>query len=404
MFMFEKALVGSRRYWIWVGFLLGVILFGFHAYMREHELGLMITGLSQDVPWGLDIAQFAFFVGLGASAVVLVLPYYLHNWKAFSKVTVLGEILGMVAVFMAMLFIFVCMGQPWRVLNVLLYPHPNSLIFWDLSVLSGYVLINAVITVTVLSAERDGVAPPRWIKYVILLSIPWAISIHTVTAFIFSGLAGRSYFMTAILAPRFLASAFTSGSALLILLVLLLRRLGVFDVGPEAVPKLTGIVTYCMLVNVFFIVVELFTAFYSRIPEETVSFKYLFVGLDGTTNWVPVMWLSILLAVASLVVFLVPRWRTHPRLLPLACAFAFVSVWLEKGFAWIVAGFTPSPLGVVTPYRPTWPEWSVVLGIWALGTLMLTVFYKIAAAVKTTAEAGYVTAITKDAVYPGRVA
>lgn len=382
MFMFEKALDGSRRYWIAIGVLSVLVLQALAAYVREHEVGLVITGLSRDVPWGLDISQFAFCVGLGASAVVVVLPYYLHDWKVFGKITLLGEMLGMVAVFMAMLFIFVCMGQPMRLLNVILYPHPNSLIFWDLFVLSGYVLLNAVITVTLLSAEHEDVPPPGWIKPVILLSLPWAISIHTVTAFLFSGLAGRSYWMTPLLAPRFLASAFTSGPALLILIFLLLRRLKVFNADSQVVPRLLSILTYCLLINLFFLAVELFTVFYSGVPEHVEHFEYLFVGLGGSYNFVPFMWLSVLLGLTSLVLLMIPKLRNNPSVVPVACAFAFASVWLDKGLSWVAGGFTPSPLGVVTPYRPTWPEWRIVLGIWALGALLLTVFYKIAFAVR----------------------
>lgn len=386
MFMFEKALVGSRRYWVWVGVLLSVILLGFLTYHHQLEAGIGITGLSRDVPWGLYIGQFAFSVGVGASAIVVVLPYYLHDFKAFGKVTLLGEILGMVAVFMAMLFIFVSMGQPMRVMNVLLYPHPNSLIFWDLSVLSGYVLINAVITVTLLSREREGLGPPKWIKPVIWLSIPWAISIHTVTAFIFSGLAGRSYFRAALLAPRFLASAFAAGSALLVLLILVLKGLGLFDPNPKAVPKLATILTYCMVINVFFVLVEVFTAFYSRIPEDRAHFEYLFAGLAGMHNIAVFEDLSVALAITSLLILLIPSWRRRPQLLPWACGFAFLSVWLDKGFAWIVSGFEPNPFGVVTRYVPTLPEWMIVVGIWALGALLLTVFYKVVLAVRAEKE------------------
>jgi Ni/Fe-hydrogenase subunit HybB-like protein len=159
MFMFEKALVGGRKYWMWIGILLALILVGLSAYLRQAALGLVVTGLNHDVVWGLYIAQFVFFIGLGASAVVVVLPYYLHDWKAFGKTTMMGEILGMCSVIVAMLFILASMGQPQRVLNVLFYPHPNSLIFWDITVLNGYVLLNAIITVTLLGARARGCAP-----------------------------------------------------------------------------------------------------------------------------------------------------------------------------------------------------------------------------------------------------
>lgn len=377
MFMFEKALVGGRKYWIWIGILLALILLGLSAYLRQAELGLGVTGLNHDVVWGLYIAQFVFFIGLGASAVVVVLPYYLHDWKAFGKTTVMGEILGMCSVIVAMLFILASMGQPQRVLNVLFYPHPNSLIFWDITVLNGYVLLNAIITITLLSAKHEGVPPPKWIKPVILLSIPWAISIHTVTAFLFAGLPGRSFWMSPILAPRFLVSAFSSGPALLIILILVLRRLKVFDAGMEAVKKLSLIVTYCMLINVFFVLMEIFTTFYSQIPSHAEHLRLLLFGLDGDYQLVPIMWLSIVLSLAGLALLLVPRWREDTRLLTWACVFVFFSLWLDKGFALLIGGFVPSPLGEVARYTPTLPEWRVAIGIWAIGALMITVLYKI---------------------------
>ena len=170
--MFEKALAGGRRYWLWVGFLLAISFLGLFDWVREQQVGLGVTALTRDVPWGLYIGQFVFFVGLGASALVVVLPYYLHNWKAFAKITILGEILGMVSVFMAMLFIFVSMGRPMRLINVLWYPHPNSLIFWDINVLSGYVLLNLILTVAILWSERQGIAPPLWTRFLVMLSLP----------------------------------------------------------------------------------------------------------------------------------------------------------------------------------------------------------------------------------------
>jgi [DsrC]-trisulfide reductase subunit P len=386
VFLFEKAFAGSRRYWLWLGVLAVLILLGFLEWLREQQVGLGMTGLSRDVPWGLYIGQFVFCVGLGASALVVVLPFYLHDWKAFGKIAILGEILGMVAVCMAMLFIFVSMGQPMRLLNVLLFPHPNSLIFWDLLVLSGYVLLNAVITVTLLSSEREDVAPPGWVKPLVILSLPWAVSIHTVTAFLLSGLVARPYWMTPLLAPRFLASAFTSGAALLILLVLFFRRLGIFDAGLEAVRRLSLIAAYCLVIHVFFALVEIFTVFYGRIPQEMEHFEFLYAGLAGDHGSVPWMWLSALLAIAALMVFLIPSWRTHPRLLPLACASAFFSIWLDKGLGLMVGGFAPSPLGSITPYTPTLPEWSIVFGIWAIGALLITVFYKITLSVRAEVD------------------
>jgi len=382
MLMFEKAIVGSRGYWTWILSLFAVIGIGFLAYLRQLDAGLGVTGMSRDVTWGLYIAQFTFLVGVAASAVMVVLPYYLHDYKAFGKITILGEMLAMSAVVMCMLFVFVDMGQPSRVLNVLLYPTPNSLMFWDFVSLGGYLLLNAVIAYVTLSAERNGVAPPRWIKPIIILSIPWAISIHTVTAFLYSGLPGRSLWLTAILAPRFLASAFAAGPALLILLCMLIRKLTGFDAGKEAIAKLSVIVAYAMSVNVFFILMELFTAFYSQIPEHMEHFRYLLWGIEGHGVLVPWQWLSLVLAAAALVLLLVPATRNNHKVLAATCAITFVSLWIDKGLCLVVGGFVPSPAGTITEYAPTPTEIAITLGVWAVGFLIVTVFYKIALSVR----------------------
>ena len=383
MFMLEKALKGSRRYWIWMACLLCVIAVGACFYLRQLDEGLAITGLSRDVSWGLYIAQFTFFVGVAASAVMVVLPYYLHDDKDFGRITILGEFLAIAAVAMCILFIFVDLGQPARVFNIVLHPSPRSLMFWDMISLSGYLLLNAVVAFGAVRARCEETEPKAFLRTLALISIPWAVSIHTVTAFLYSGLAGRSFWMTAILAPRFLASAFAAGPALLIVLCLALGPLAGFDAGEDAIRKLAVIMTYAMTVNVFFVLVETFTVVYAGIPEHVEHFEYLYL-LSGQHNLAPWMWLSAMFAIAALAILLTPAWRR--RLLPLGCGLVFGSLWLEKGLGLIVGGFEPSPLGAVTRYVPTLPEWSIVAGIWAVGALLITVFYKITMSVRTETE------------------
>jgi len=380
--MLEKALVGSKQYWGWLAFLFAVIFVGFLFYLRQFRLGLAITGMSRDVSWGLYIAQFTFLVGVAASAVMVVLPYYLHNYKAFGKITILGEFLAIGSVIMCMTFIFVDMGQPLRILNVFRFPTPHSLMFWDTVALGGYLVLNVIISMITLKAERSDVAPPRWIRPVIILSIPWAVSIHTVTAFLYSGLAARPFWMTAILAPRFLASAFSAGPALLILFCFLLRKITRFDAGKEPIQKLALIVTYAMAVNVFFVLMEVFTAMYSSIPEDVSHFQYLFFGLDGKARLVPWMWTSVVLAVTSLTLLIVPRTRRNERTLAFSCVALFVSIWIEKGLGMVVTGFVPNPLGVVTEYWPTFPEVMIAAGVYGIGLLIITLLYKIALSVR----------------------
>src|SRR5512139_956483 len=304
--MLDKALVGGKRYWTWIFFLLAVIGVGFIFYIRQFSEGLGITGMSRDVSWGFYISQFTFLVGIAASGVMVVLPYYLHDYKAFGKITILGEFLAIPAVIMCMLFIFVDLGQPLRVLNVILHPTPNSVMFYDMIVLSGYLALNVLVGWTTLHAEKKGIAPPKWVKPFIILSIAWAPSIHTVTAFLYAGIPGRHFWLSAIMAARFLASAFASGPALLIILALIVRKYTKFDPGKEAIQALGKIVTYFMITNVFFLGLEFFTAFYSAIPGHTHSFIYLYSGLEGHGKLVPLMWLSSILAVVALLLLVFP--------------------------------------------------------------------------------------------------
>ena len=385
--MLEKALTGGRRYGATLGALGAVMALGAAAYAFQLQRGLTITGLSRDVTWGLYIAQFTFLVGVAASAVMVVLPYYLHDYKAYGKITLLGEILAIAAVSMCMLFIAVDMGRPDRILTVLLHPTPHSMMFWDMLVLSGYLGLNAVIARTTLESERRAVPPPAWMKPLVLLSIPWAVGIHTVTAFLYSGLAARPFWMTAILAPRFLASAFASGPALLILICLVLKRVSRFDAGREAVERLAVTAGYAMATNVFFAAVELFTASYSAIPEHREAFQYLFLGLDGHSRLVPWMWSAEALALTALVLLIRPATRRREGTLALACGAVFASIWIEKGLGMVVTAFVPSPLGKLTEYFPTIPEALIALGIYAFGAAVVTVLARIALSVRGQLEA-----------------
>jgi len=380
--MLEKALVGTKRYYGLLAILAGLFALGFLVYLKQLNTGLGITGLSRDVSWGFYVAQFTYLVGVAASAVMVVLPYYLHNYKAFGRVTILGEFLAVAAVTMCVTFITVDLGRPDRIMNVLKYPTPGSILFWDMIVLNGYLFLNIVIGWNVLECERHSIAPAKWIKILSYVSIPWAVSIHTVTAFLYAGLPGRGYWLTAIMAPRFLSSAFAAGPSLLILLCLLVRKYSKFDPGKEQIQSLAKIVTYATLINVFFFGCELFTVFYSQLPDHMAHFTYLFVGLDGKAQLVPFMWFALVgMTIAAL--FLVnPKLRQNETTLAALCGLVIITTYIDKGLGLISGGFVPNPLEQVTEYWPTVPEAIITLGVWALGFLILTVLYKIAVSIK----------------------
>ena len=384
--MVEKLLKGSSRYYLWLLSLLVFIGVAGVAYIYQLQTGLGVTGMNRDVSWGLYISQFTYFVGVAASAVMLVLPAYFHHYKKFKRMIIFGEFMAISAVIMCMLFIVADMGQPQRMLNVILHPTPNSVMFFDMLVLIGYLLLNVIIGWITLEAERLDIDPPYWIKYLVYLSIIWAFSIHTVTAFLYAGLPGRHLWLTAVLAGRFLASAFCSGPAILLLLVLTVRRLTGFDPGQDAIKTLTKIITYAMCINVFLFFCEVFTAFYSGIPGHQHPLVFLFAGHDGHISWVtPWMWACGLLACASLALLVPPALRDNMSILPWALGMLIAASWIDKGLGLIIGGFSPNVFETLTPYAPTGIEILITLGVYAVGLLVLSLLWKIAIGVKKEA-------------------
>jgi Ni/Fe-hydrogenase subunit HybB-like protein len=386
--MLENALTGTRRYYTLLAVLLFFILVGASFYLMQLKYGLgYTTGLGRDVSWGFYIAQLTYLVGVAASAVMVVLPYYLHDYKAFGRITILGEFLAVPAVMMCLMFVIVDLGRPDRLMNIIKYPTPNSVLFWDMIVLNTYLLLNIVIGWVVLESERNEVKPPKWIKPLIILSIPWAPSIHTVTAFLYSGLPGRSYWLTAIMAPRFLSSAFAAGPSLLILLALLVRKYTKFDPGREQIQSLAKIVTYAILINVFFFFCEVFTVFYSQIPHEMLHFKYLFMGIDGHARLVPWMWFAITGMTVAALLMVSPKIRENDTTLALTCGLIIITTYIDKGLGLMTGGFVPNPLEHVVEYWPTVPEFLITLGVYSVGALVLTILYKVAVSVKEEIKA-----------------
>ncbi len=380
--MLELTLKGNRIYWMWISVLLIIIGVGTLFYMDQLINGLIVTGQSRDVSWGFYTAQMTYFVGVAAGGVMLVLPYYLHNFKRFGKITILGEFLAVASLVMCLLYLFIHLGQPMRALNVFLHPTPGSLLFWDGNVLFGYLILNILIGWNVLEAERNGTPVQTWVKPLIYLSIPMAFSIHTITAFIYCGLAGRGFWLTAILAPRFLASAFASGPALLILLCMFIRKMTNFDPGKEAIQSLALIVAYGLIVNVFFLICEVFVVYYSGIPSHMSHIKYLYVGLHGHGALVPWMLASIFCMGFAIVLLVIPAMRKSSHILLFSCILVIIGTWIDKGLGMITGGFVPSPLHHITEYIPTMHELVISAGVTAIGLLILTLLYKITISIK----------------------
>ena len=377
---------GSRSYWLWLLFLCGVIALGLLSYSRQLQTGLVVTGLSDQVSWGLYISNFAFLVGIAAAAVLLVIPAYIFERADVKGVVLMGEGIAVAAVIMAMLFVVVDLGRPERVWHMIpllgRFNFPLSLLAWDVVVLSGYLLLNLAIPFYILYSKYRGFEPQLRLYFpFVVLAIFWAISIHTVTAFLFSANPARPYWHTALLGPRFIASAFVSGPALMILTFQVVRKVSTYRVNQSVIDLLAVIMTFALQINLFFIAAELFTDFYNE-GAHSASIRYLFLGLQGYGSLTPWIWTALCFNLTAVTILTIHPLRKKMRTLNIACVLAVLGIWIEKGMGLVVPGFIPTPLGEIFEYTPTALEFSVSAGIWALGCLIFTLLAKFVVAVE----------------------
>lgn len=374
---FRVSFVGNRMYHAWMLLLTVLALIGLNAYAKQLVGGLATTGMTDQVSWGLYISNFTFLVGMAAAAVMLVIPVYLYRNRELHDLVIFGELLAVAAIFMCLAFVVVDMGRPDRMHHMFMkFNFPMSMLTWDVIVLNVYLLLNMHICgYLVYCAYRK--RKPGALFYIpfVFLAIVWAVSIHTVTAFLYVGLGGRPFWNSAIIAPRFLASAFAAGPAFLILTLSVLDKWTSYEVPRKAIMTLRNIVTVALIINMFLLACEVFTEFYTG-SAHGVSARYLFLGLHGHSGLVPWIWTAIGLNTFALAVLCLPASRKQGWL-NVACGSLFIGIWIEKGMGLIVPGFIPSPLGEIVEYTPTLNESLVSIGIWAFGLALYTIFVRI---------------------------
>ncbi len=373
---------GGWLFYGWMTLLTTLALVGANAWAVQVRDGMGVTALSDHVSWGLYIANFTFFVGVAAGAVMMVIPAYLYHDEAMHDVVIVGELLAVAAIAVCLLFVTVDLGRPDRFWHLLpgwgRFNFPFSMLTWDVIVLNGYLLINLHICGYLLYQRFLGQRPnPRWYVPFVFLSIIWAISIHTVTAFLYCGLGGRPFWNTALLAPRFLTSAFVSGPAFIILALQVVRRVSSFHVGDGPIRTLVNVMRITILINLLMVGSEIFTEFYAG-GAHTSSARYLYFGLHGHNALVPWIWTSVGCTVLAALILLCPKVTDHLVLLDAGCVLAFIGLWIEKGMGLIVPGFVPSTLHELVEYLPNRTEWMISAGIWAFGLMLYTLALKVA--------------------------
>lgn len=375
---------GGWRYRLWLGALFALVATGGWFYVDQLDRGLIITGMSDQVSWGFYIANFTFMVGIAAAAVLLVIPAYLFHREDVKQVVLIGEAMAVAAVVTAILLVVVDLARPdrfWHIIPFLgQFNLPQSMLAWDVVVLYGYLFLNLFIAFYILYSHYRGRQPTlrRYFPFVVV-TIFWAVSIHTVTAFLFSANSGRPFWNTALLAPRFIASAFVSGPALIVVSLLLMRRYWAYRINQAVIDLMGVILMFSLYVNLFFVAAELFTDFYNE-TSHAASLRYLYLGLDGFDGLKPWIWSALALNVTAVALLSFERLRRDNRFLVLAACLSFVGIWIEKGPGFVIPGFIPTPLGEIFEFTPTFPELMITLACWAVGALTFTLLARAAVA------------------------
>lgn len=373
------VLKGGSKFYTWMG-ILGVFILGMlYVFYLQNTDGLIVTGMTSQIHEGLYFANLVFLVGVAAGAVTIVFPAYGYHHEGMHKVAVLGEMLAITAVIMVMMFVFAHMGRPDRLWHMIppwgIYSF-SSMLGWDVMVLTGYLFLNFVCGFYYLWCKYTGnPINYKWFLPVVWVAIVWALSIHTVTAFLISTMPARPMWHHSMMPIRFITTAFAAGPALIILAFLIIRNNTRFWIDDSVIKLLTTIVTWCLGIAIFLTLSEVVVELYAR-TEHANGLYYLMFGLHGLTRLVPWFWSSVVLMVGAFILFLIPRFRNDFKLLVIPCVMAFAGIWIEKGMGLIVPGFIPTPIGEVTEYYPTFVEWLMTLGIWAFGFFILTILLK----------------------------
>ena len=376
----SNSMQGPRTYHWWMGVLTFFMLLGAYCYYQQLSKGLVVTGMHDNVSWGLYISNFTFLVGVAAASVMLVMPTYVLKDVDFSKAVLIGEGLAVAALVMCLAFVTVDLGGPARAWHLIpfigLFNWPRSMLSWDVLVLNGYLFINITIPLYILMSRYQNKEPNK--KFYLpgaMISVFWAVGIHMVTAFLYAGLPARPFWNSSLLGPKFLASAFAAGPALIIIILEMINRFTTFTIEKKSLAKLALVVTIAAQINLIMLGSEIFKEFYTQ-THHSLSAVYLYFGLHGHNGLVPWTYASLALNIVATGMLTLHLIVKSFKWLTVACVFLFIAIWIEKGMGLIIPGFIPGSWGEIVEYTPTLIEVGVTVGIWAMGAFLFTVLVK----------------------------
>ncbi len=396
----------SKGYYIFVFSLLAVIAWGFYAYITQLRYGLLMTGMRDMVSWGYYIFNFVFWIGVShVGALISAILRLTHaGWR--TPVTRIGELITISALMIGASMIFIDLGRPDRVLNLILYGRFQSPLTWDVIGVTTY-LIGSFFYLYLPSIPdfalmrdrlRRGTSVIKWKIYAFLavgwrgtpeqrewldnaqrimtvMIIPIAVSVHTVVSFVFA-MTLRPGWDSTVLAPNFVIGALFSGIGSVVVVMAILRKC--YHLEEYLTDKHFRNMSYLLLVLLFayfyFVLVEYFTVGYKLRVEEKHLLNLLLFGKNATWYWF--FFVSAFVVPAFLLLF-----QRGPTILRIATAGLLINVgmWVKR-FVIIIPALEVPLMPVefeFGAYSPSWVEISIVVAGFAGFALIIALFAKV---------------------------
>jgi molybdopterin-containing oxidoreductase family membrane subunit len=369
----------STAWRAWVGVLAAGLLVGLTAFLYQWSSGLGVTGMSNTVTWGMYIVSFMFLVGASAGGLIVVAGSELVGSERFRSLSRLAVVVSVAAVATAAGSILPDLGRPELAWRMITQPHLTSPLVWDLGVLASYLVIGGV---DLYLLSRPAV-PQRTMRLMAQITLPLAVLVHSVTAWIFGLMVARPFWNTPLLAPLFITSALVSGTALVILVALVVRRTTDMHVGDETLGALGRLMLWFIAADGFLLAAEVLTTKLSGTVDHQIQLDVVLTG-----RLAPLFWSEVLLGmVVPFVVLSRPAWRVRPAVLATMSVLAVVGVFFKRINILLSSLFEPlvdlapglpggrpgQSFTVAEVYIPTWVEWGVLVGMAAFFCALVTI-------------------------------
>lgn len=383
------ATFGGRGLTIGIAAAAAVTVIGLVLWGMQLAGGFMDTAMRDFAPWGINIALFMFFVGLSVGSMVVASSPCALGFEGFGGIAKMAAWVSICSTVLAIGFVVVDLGQPLRLWELFAYSNLSSPLMWDIIVLSVYLILSVVYLWTLLRTEKRQ-ASAKALRIVSAVVLLWALVVCAVDGWIFGLMPSRALWNTALLAPWFVSSALASGTALVLVLAIVLRRAGYVDVREEHVARLAKLLGAFVCVDLFFFACDLVTEGFPGGSGASI------VGMLVAGQLAPFFWIQIVGCALAAVVCFVPKLRTSPLLV--AAGLLTVAGVFCKRMQLVVGGFQVPSLDYatfVTPftvtsdwgvglagayegmiYAPTLPEVGLALGVLSLGVLLVLVGLK----------------------------